>query len=88
MKPVFLDFHIHTSDDPESLNSSYTVDALKSKIEEIADGSEYLISFSDHNTINKAAYLDAAQKIQNLLVGVELHIRNYDEAKPLQMNGF
>lgn len=82
MQPVFLDFHIHTSDDPESLNDNYDVDELKSKIEEIADGSEYLISFSDHNTINKKAYLDAAEKIKNLLIGVELHIRNYDLARP------
>lgn len=82
MQPVFLDFHIHTSDDPENLNQFYDVDTLKSKIEDIASGSEYLIAFSDHNTVNKTAYLNAINKIKNLLVGVELHVRNYPEAKP------
>ncbi len=82
MKPVFIDFHIHTSDNPECLNDSYNVGALKAGIEKIADGAEYLISITDHNVINKSAYLEAATKIDNLLLGVELHVRNYDNAKP------
>ena len=82
MQPVFLDFHIHTSSNPDSLNESYDIDILKEKVEKVAQGSDYLISFSDHNTINKAVYLEAVEKIENLLVGVELHIRNYEKAKP------
>ena len=82
MEPVFIDFHIHTSDNPESLNDSYDIDMLKTKIEEIADGADYLISFTDHNTINKPIYLKAVQKIQHILLGVELHVRNYEAAKP------
>jgi hypothetical protein len=46
MNPVFLDFHIHTSENPERLDEAYDVDMLKSRIEEIADGSEYLISLA------------------------------------------
>ncbi|VAW71588.1 hypothetical protein MNBD_GAMMA12-69 [hydrothermal vent metagenome] len=82
MEPVFIDFHIHTSDNPESLNSSYDLDTLKSNIEKIADGSNYLISLTDHNVINKPVYLNAIQKFEHILLGVELHVRNYDEAKP------
>lgn len=82
MEPVFIDFHIHTSENPESLNDSYDLDTLKSKIEQIADGANYLISLTDHNTINKSAYLAAVRKIDNILVGVELHVRNYENAAP------
>ena len=84
MKPVFLDFHIHTSDHPERLNDSYDVEMLKRRIEEITQGSEYLISLTDHNVINKAAYLRATQFIKHILLGVELHVRNYDSAPPYE----
>jgi len=80
MEPVFIDFHIHTSENPENLNESYDVDLLKSKIEQIADGSSYLISLTDHNTINNSAYLKAVQSVENILLGVELHVRNYENA--------
>jgi hypothetical protein len=80
MEAVFVDLHIHTSDNPDKLNKSYDIDALKAKIEKIADGAEYLISFTDHNTLNKLAYLEAVKKIKHLLLGAELHIRNYDDA--------
>ena len=82
MKPVFIDFHIHTSDNPEKLNSNYEVEVLKDNIEKIADGEEFLISLTDHNVVNKAAYLEASKIIDNLLLGVELHIRNFPEANP------
>ncbi len=82
MEPVFIDFHIHTSDDPENLNDSYDLDILKTKIEEIAQGSDYLISLTDHNIVNKIAYLKAVGEFEHILLGVELHIRNYESAKP------
>ncbi len=82
MKPVFIDFHIHTSDNPEKLNQNYEIGILKEKIEEITNGDEYLISLTDHNVVNKVAYLEAKAVIENLLLGVELHIRNFPEAKP------
>lgn len=82
MEPVFLDFHIHTSSNFEVPNDDYDVSALKSGIERIADGSPYLISISDHNFVNKAIYLQANREFENLLLGVELHIRNYKECKP------
>ena len=82
MQPVYVDLHIHTSDDPGNLNGSYDLTLLKRKIEEVADGSPYLISLTDHNTVNKSAYLEANKLFSKLLLGVELHVRNYENAKP------
>ncbi|MBS4050407.1 MAG: hypothetical protein KGZ69_04325, partial [Methylomonas sp.] len=82
MEPVYLDFHIHTSANPESPNEQYDLDALIRGVENISNGSPFLISITDHNFVNKAVYLQAASKIENLLLGVELHIRNYEECKP------
>ncbi|MBE7467441.1 MAG: ATPase [Planctomycetes bacterium] len=82
MAPVLVDLHIHTSDNPEDLNTSYDIQALKNGIEKIANGAQYLISLSDHNTINKNAYLKSVSIIRHILLGVELHVRNYKEADP------
>ena len=82
MEPIFIDLHIHTSDNPDNLNDSYDLDLLKSKIEEVAEGSAYLISLTDHNTVNKPIYLRAVQMFEHILLGVELHVRNYDLQKP------
>lgn len=82
MEPVYVDLHIHTSSDPNSLDENYDVDLLKSKVEAIAGKHEYLISFTDHNVINKKVYLKAVKKIKHLLLGAELHVRNYDDAPP------
>ena len=40
-----------------------------------------MISLTDHNTINKTAYLKAKNLGLNLIIGVELHIQNCAEAK-------
>lgn len=82
MKPIFIDLHIHTSKKPDKLNESYDLDLLKDKIEEIAEGSAYLVSLTDHNTINKPVYLKAVETFEHILVGVELHVRNHDYKKP------
>ncbi len=82
MRPVFLDFHIHTSSNFESPNEDYDLLELKSSVERIANGSPYLISITDHNFVNKKVYLEAVREIENILLGVELHVRNYKECKP------
>lgn len=82
MKPIFLDLHIHTSDDPNNLNDYYDIDKLIEKINLVSGGSEFLISLTDHNTINKKAYINAVSKVENLLLGIELHIRNYPQSPP------
>ena len=83
MNPVYIDIHIHTSENPDILNTAYDTRMLLSGIERMADGCDALISLTDHNTINKAAYLaflaNARQGV-HLLVGAELHIKNYDNA--------
>jgi hypothetical protein len=82
MEPIFIDLHIHTSEDPNNLNEAYDLELLKKKIEEVAEDSPYLISLTDHNTINKPVYLKAIKLFNNILLGVELHICNYDFQKP------
>lgn len=82
MKPVFIDFHIHTSSNPENPNEDYDISLLHKGIENIAEESPYLISITDHNFVNKKAYMKALDILDNLLLGVELHVRNYKECKP------
>lgn len=82
MNPIFVDLHIHTSKNPQNLNVKYDLSLLKNKIESFVDNSDYLISLTDHNTINKPVYLKAVQLFKYILLGVELHVRNYDKEKP------
>lgn len=82
MEPIFVDLHIHTSENPDNLNQSYDLDLLKGMIEKTSEGVPYLISLTDHNTINKFIYLKAVEKFEHILLGVELHIRNYEHEKP------
>jgi hypothetical protein len=81
MNPVFIDLHIHTSKNPESLDSHYDVKELKRKIDGFSENSLSLISLTDHNTINTQAYLKADKIFENLLVGAELHIRHHDQSQ-------
>ena len=62
MEPVYVDVHIHTSENPDSLNQNYDIDTLFEKVRAQAQGQHGLISLTDHNTINKKAYLDAIAK--------------------------
>jgi len=78
MDPVYLDLHIHTSDDPNRLNPNYDLDTLIAKVREKAQGDIFLISLTDHNTVNEKVYTDAIGKIaKNLILGVELHIQTH-----------
>lgn len=88
MNPVYLDLHIHTSESPEHLNEAYDVETLRQRLDEAAGGGEYLVSLTDHNTVNKSAYLSANGVLQNVLLGAELHVRNYDEASPYHCHIF
>jgi len=82
MNPIYLDLHIHTSQDPDSPNKNYDLKTLKSKLECCAGGDSYLISLTDHNFINETIYLRAVDCLANLILGVELHIRNYKDSPP------
>lgn len=82
MNPVYIDLHIHTSNNPDALNLNYDIDCLLKKIIENANNSKYLISFTDHNVINKTVYLNAIEKIENIILGVELHVKTYPQEGP------
>jgi hypothetical protein len=88
MKPIYLDLHIHTSENPNCLNEAYNVDALLRRIREVSDNADFLISLTDHNVINKTAYQRLVEKTPNVLLGVELHIRNYPEKPPYHCHMF
>ncbi len=81
MKAIYTDLHIHTSNDSNKLNDQYDTDKLITKIKEYAKSKDILISLTDHNRINKEAYLKLYGKTV-FLVGVELHIRNIDDCDP------
>lgn len=80
MKPIYTDIHIHTSENPDQINESYDLELLISKIKEFSKCDDFLISFTDHNVINKEIYLKAVSLGIKIILGVELHIKNYDES--------
>lgn len=93
LKPIYLDLHIHTSENPDNLNTKYDVKTLIDKMLKYNGNSSCLISLTDHNTINKKAYEDLLKKAKensliNVILGVELHIRNYDDADPYHAHLF
>lgn len=82
MNPVYIDVHIHTSENPDSLNLNYDVDALFANVRRQAQGLHALLSLTDHNIINKQAYLNALSKCGediHLMLGVELHVHYIKE---------
>ncbi|MFA5603997.1 MAG: ATPase [Bacilli bacterium] len=83
IKPVYLDLHIHTSENANSLTTNYNAAMLIEKIKERSFASDILISLTDHNTVNKRAYetlININDQKVHVILGVELHIRNYDDA--------
>ncbi len=82
MNPTFIDIHIHTSENPDKLNPNYDVNSLYENVTKVAHEADTLISLSDHNVINENAYLKALHKFPNMLIGCELHIRNYQNKPP------
>ena len=59
MEPIYVDTHIHTSQDANNPNVDYDVAALVKAIRDYNGNSDFLISLTDHNMINKSAYLKA-----------------------------
>lgn len=82
MKSCYIDIHIHTSENPDRLNQNYDAETLKKKVEEISGENPYLISLTDHNTINGSAYQKLLHLGMNFIVGVELHIKTYKDCPP------
>lgn len=86
MNPIYTDIHIHTSQDPDNLNQDYDWRTLLENVRSKANGADILLSLTDHNTVNKAVYLDIMSHLGeypmlHLLLGVELHIK-YSEITP------
>ncbi len=81
-EPVYTDLHIHTSEKPDKIKDGveYNVDELIKNINKISSDRKKLISFTDHNTINKDIYLYKFPDTYYLILGVELHI-SYDKKK-------
>ena len=91
MEPVYIDIHIHTSSNPDTLNENYDVETLFSKVRSKAQGQNILLSFTDHNVINKKAYitaLDACSTDIHLILGVELHIHYIPETESYHCHMF
>lgn len=82
MEPVYIDIHIHTSENADVLNSKYNCDVLMENVRKIAGDAEVMLSLTDHNTINKRAYLELNKIADHLILGVELHIRKDKECPP------
>lgn len=81
MEAIYVDLHIHTSENADNLNKNYNKDELIKNINKKAKGRQALISLTDHNTINKDAYLKFINKKEEnikIILGTELHIKNYD----------
>lgn len=85
MKPIYIDLHIHTSDNPTELDESYDIETLFKKIYENSQEEDFLISLTDHNTVNEEVYLQAIEKIEDkypsssIILGAELHIKKYKD---------
>lgn len=88
LEPIYIDLHIHTSKNPDQLDAAYDFVTLHEKVRACAMDSPYLISLTDHNTINKVAYLHAASLFPHLLIGAELHVRNYRDEPPYHCHIF
>lgn len=84
MNVVFTDLHIHTSENADILNDNYNVHMLISKMREYSKHDVILISITDHNTINKEVYRKIIENHSDIsiLLGVELHIRNFETEDP------
>jgi len=88
VEAVYLDLHIHTSQNPNGLNSDYDVELLLAQIKKVSKDSSFLISLTDHNVVNKKAYIELKKRTNMFILGVELHIKNYDEKPPYHCHIF
>lgn len=82
MKAVYTDLHIHTSDNADAIKSDYDSKLLVRMVKEFSNTNNVLLSLTDHNTINRDAYEKILQEDVEVILGVELHVRNYDECMP------
>lgn len=82
MKTTYVDIHIHTSENPNKLPPDYNVSELLCNVRNLSGDNPVLLSLTDHNTINKSAYLKLMSEDISVVLGVELHIKKYPDAPP------
>ena len=82
MKATYVDIHIHTSENSNKLPSDYNVSELLCNVRNLSGDNPVLLSLTDHNTINKSAYLKLISEDISVVLGVELHIKKYPDAPP------
>ena len=88
MQPVYVDLHIHTYPNANNRTTTYDVATLVKRIKEYNGNEPFLIAFTDHNTINKEAYLAAKALDIKMLLGAELHIKNHDDVEAFHCHIF
>lgn len=78
--PFYCDMHIHTyADANKREGTAYDIESLLARVRQGAKGHSAVISLTDHNTINKNAYMDALAQAGDdiiLILGVELHVKS------------
>lgn len=81
-EPVYTDLHIHTSEKPDEIKNGvdYDINELIKNINNLSGEHKKLISFTDHNVVNKDVYLNQFPEKYYLILGVELHV-SYDKTK-------
>lgn len=62
MKAIYTDLHIHTSEDADNINTCYDVNTLIENVKSFCNSDNILLSLTDHNTINKNAYVELINK--------------------------
>lgn len=84
MSAVYVDIHIHTSENADVVNEKYDCKMLSEKLNAASKGNPILISLTDHNVINKSAYIEMIDRYAhiNLILGVELHIIKHEKTEP------
>lgn len=89
-EPVYTDLHIHTSENPNKIKDGveYDIDALIKNINKISCDKRKLISFTDHNIVNKKIYLNKLPDMYYLILGVELHVSYDTKKKPYHCHIF
>ena len=52
MKPIYIDIHIHTSEDANNINATYNCDVLMENVRKIAGDAEVVLSLTDLSLIH------------------------------------
>ena len=89
-EPVYTDLHIHTSEKPDEIKNGvdYDLNELIKRIDNLSGEYKKLISFTDHNVINKKIYLNQFPEKYYLILGVELHVSLDKTKKPYHCHMF